>query len=395
MIINNKNESLASGIPVLSFFTGGGFLDMGFEEAGFDIVWTNELNPIVAEMYEFAVTSWRHSNNADLPDAKVSSRVTVEKLTAAEIIREAFSSVRPPLFGVIGGPPCVDFCNGGKNQGANGNNGRLLRVFADLIKELRPDFFVIENVPGLLKIRKHKAFLRKVIRGLKKPHRYHITLKIVRALELGVPQNRERLFLVGFSDKLFRLKFNGKIILNQADWFDWPEAIYPNANQLPWPTTSPFKGSPELPLSIPEELTVNRLFVGNDSLPNPETLQNGKDFFVPYSPKFNQIEEGDDSKKSFKRLHRYRYSPTVWYGNNEVHLHPWKPRRLSVREALRIQTVPDSYVLPEKCTLTAKFKLTANGVPCKLARAIADSVKRFLAADIAKPETTTLIEHKR
>ena len=84
-------------------------------------------------------------------------------------------------------------------------------------------------------------------------------------------------------------------------------------------------------------------------------LPNGQDMFNPYSEKFHIIDEGDVSGKSFKRLHRYRYSPTVWYGNNEVHLHPWKPRRLSVREALRIQTVPDGYVMPTTSTLTDKI----------------------------------------
>ena len=381
------------GIPVLSFFTGGGFFDMGFEEAGFDVVWTNEFNPIFADMYEFAVTAWRHAKDPTLQGARISSRLSITELTAEGIMHDAFGPARPPLFGMIGGPPCVDFCVGGKNQGANGTNGRLLGTFADLIKELKPDFFVIENVPGLIKTRKHKAFLKKTIRRLKRPFNYHITLKIVSSLELGVPQNRERLFIIGFSDSLFRLRLKKRTISNPVEWFNWPEAIYPNAKQLPWPTTSPFQGSPELPSGVPDELTVNRLFAGLDGFPDPETIENGKDFFVPYSSKFTQIEEGDDSRKSFKRLHRNRYSPTAWYGNNEVHLHPWKPRRLSVREALRIQTVPDSYVLPEKYTLTAKFKLTANGVPCKVAKAIADSVKQFLPADLVKSKAIKLIDN--
>src|SRR5690606_28144652 len=94
--------------------------------------------------------------------------------------------------------------------------------------------------------------------------------------------------------------------------------------------------------------------------------------------KFWQIDEGDVSGKSFKRLHRYRYSPTAWYGNNEVHIHPWKPRRLSVREALRIQTVPDEYILPVDFSLTDKFKMITNGVPCRLAEHLAQSIMTFL-----------------
>ena len=88
--------------------------------------------------------------------------------------------------------------------------------------------------------------------------------------------------------------------------------------------------------------------------------------------------EGDVSRKSFKRLHRFRFSPTAWYGNQEVHLHPWKARRLSVREALRIQSVPDEYVLPKEMSLSAKFKMICNGVPCIMARAVAQSVHEVL-----------------
>ena len=369
------------GIPVLSFFTGGGFLDIGFEEVGFDIVWTNELNPVFANMYESAMTAWRHSKNQHLPEAKVSSRENIENLNAEDIIHDAFGLVIPPLFGVIGGPPCVDFSVGGKNKGAKGANGRLLKVFSNLIKELKPDFFVIENVPGLSRTKKHSVFLKKVVNGLKnKPYSYKITTKIVSALELGIPQDRERLFIIGFTEKLVKLRIKNHTNGSETDWFEWPEPKHPNAKKLEWPTTDPFSGSPILPKNIPKELTVNPLLAGN---PDPETLANGKDFFKAHSAKFLEIDEGDVSRMSFKRLHRHRYSPTAWYGNNEVHLHPWKPRRLSVRETLRIQTVPDSYVLPEEYPLTAKFKLTANGVPCKLAEAIANSVKGFLASTIA------------
>ena len=74
-------------------------------------------------------------------------------------------------------------------------------------------------------------------------------------------------------------------------------------------------------------------------------LPNGVEGFTPKSDKFNWIPEGDVSRKSFKRLHRWRYSPAVAYGNNEVHLHPTQPRRLTVREAMRIQTdLPPKYV---------------------------------------------------
>ena len=91
-----------------------------------------------------------------------------------------------------------------------------------------------------------------------------------------------------------------------------------------------------------------------------------------------KIGEGETNRPSFKRLHRFKYSPTACYGNNEVHLHPYKHRRLSVRETLRIQGVEDTYVLPPELPLTKKFKMIGNGVPVPLAEAVANAVKDFI-----------------
>ena len=90
------------------------------------------------------------------------------------------------------------------------------------------------------------------------------------------------------------------------------------------------------------------------------------------------IEEGDVSKKSYKRLHRWRYSPTVAYGNNEVHLHPYKERRLSAAEAMALQTLPKDFELPADMSLTDKFKTIGNGVPFLLANGIAKTIDDFL-----------------
>jgi DNA (cytosine-5)-methyltransferase 1 len=93
--------------------------------------------------------------------------------------------------------------------------------------------------------------------------------------------------------------------------------------------------------------------------------------------KFQVIAEGDDSKKSFKRLHRGRYSPTVCYGNNEVHLHPCLPRRISVAEALSLQSMPSTFVLPPDMTLSAMFKTIGNGVPYLLGTGVAQAISCF------------------
>ena len=110
------------------------------------------------------------------------------------------------------------------------------------------------------------------------------------------------------------------------------------------------------------------------------TLPNGTEGFNPYSRRFKTVAEGDVSKKCFKRLHRWRYSPAAAYGNNEVHLHPTEPRRLTVREAMQIQTVPENYALPADMTLSSKFKTIGNAVPVRLAEAMANSINEVIVA---------------
>lgn len=360
-------------IPLLSFFSGGGFLDLGFEQAGFDVVWSNEVHESYADMYRAGISSWRESiGHVKSKDAPLVDQTRIEDLTQEVVLLRAFGSVAPSFFGIIGGPPCQDFSQSGKDLGAEGDRGKLTRVFANLICALRPSFFLMENVPGLCR-KKHRAFYYEVVKQLEDGKLGYLTsMRILNALDYGVPQFRDRLFLVGFRKDVVQEKCSSS--KNKAQ-FCWPRPKFEDAKNLTWPTTDLF-GLETLPIpeGIPLELTIGQL-VGDEA----EQLPNGQDAFTPYSKKFKEIKEGDVSGKSFKRLHRYRYSPTVWYGNNEVHLHPWKPRRLTVREALRIQSVPDEYVLPAENSLTDKFRIISNGVPSLLANQIACSLLRYIA----------------
>jgi DNA (cytosine-5)-methyltransferase 1 len=371
-----------SDIPLLSFFSGGGFLDIGFELGGLDVVWSNEVVEAYADMYLSGLTSWRLATGSIHAGREVLiNRSSIEKLNSRNILKEAFGIQYPGFFGVIGGPPCQDFSQAGRDLGVGGDRGRWTQVFIDLICELRPSFFVMENVPGLQR-KKHRGYFNEIIQQLEESELgYFTSAKILSALELGVPQDRDRLFVGGFRKDLFLEKGKGEAVLllgQNGGWFPWPEPKYQGAKDYKWPGTDPFGSETvAIPEDVPLELTVNELVQDDAS-----ELPNGKEGFVPYSKKFKQIAEGDVSGKSFKRLHRYRYSPTVWYGNNEVHLHPWKPRRLTVREALRIQTVPDEYVLPSDYSLTAKFKVISNGVPSMMAKAIAEQLKAYIHREV-------------
>ncbi|MEI2609625.1 MAG: DNA cytosine methyltransferase [Candidatus Promineifilaceae bacterium] len=366
-------------IPLLSFFSGGGFLDLGFEQAGFDVVWSNEVHEPFADIYRAGISSWRQAiGRTNGKNDLLANQSSIDKLTKRVILAEAFGSDAPEFFGIIGGPPCQDFSQAGKDLGAEGSRGKLTQTFANTVCDLRPNFFLMENVPGLVR-KKHLKFYQKIVKQLEDGNLGYLTsMRILDALEYGVPQHRERLFLIGFRKDILPEKYLSMARLGQnQEWFPWPRPPFENAKTLAWPTTSPF-GREELPVpaNIPLELTVGYL-VGDEAEQRP----NGQEAFAPHSEKFKEIKEGDVSGKSFKRLHRYRYSPTVWYGNNEVHLHPWKPRRLTVREALRIQSVPDEYVLPAEAFLSHKFKVISNGVPSLLARHIANALLQYIAQE--------------
>jgi DNA (cytosine-5)-methyltransferase 1 len=134
------------------------------------------------------------------------------------------------------------------------------------------------------------------------------------------------------------------------------------------------------PVGIIEELTVEHWFRKNDVYNHP----NSNNFFIPRAGliKMQTYDEGDDSKKCYKRLHRWRYSPTAAYGNNEVHLHPYKARRLSVSEALAIQSLPKEFELPQSISLSAMFKTIGNGVPFVAAQGVAKTLKDFLDSEV-------------
>src|SRR5690606_31507738 len=155
------------------------------------------------------------------------------------------------------------------------------------------------------------------------------------------------------------------------------ETYHNAATKYNWGKQVPFGKTLKRPEDVPFELCVESCLV---PLRKINTVPNAKEIFTLYKPEreLKLIDEGETNRPSFKRLHRFKYSPTACYGNNEVHLHPYIHRRLSAREALRIQGVPDEYILPSEISLSKKFKMIGNGVPVPLAKAVAESLRNFL-----------------
>ena len=360
-------------IPILSFYSGGGFMDMGFEKAGFEIVWTNEVDDIFIKLHEAGITSWRKARGNGTK-AEIFNKKSITEVSSKKILEEAFANSVPKDFGIIGGPPCQDFTINGNLEGFKGERGKLTVVFFDKILELLPTFFVMENVTGLTKRNSTKEHMMELVARLEQ--NYFVDHKTLNALDFGVPQFRERVFFIGIrKDKIDEDIANNSL----GEWFAFPMNRRYNgaATKYKWARTVEFGKKLKKPKGLPIELCVESCLVPFREM---KGTPNAKEYFNLYveEKELEKIGEGETNRPSFKRLHRFKYSPTACYGNNEVHLHPYKHRRLSVRETLRIQGVEDSYVLPPKLPLTKKFKMIGNGVPVPLAEAIAKALKDFI-----------------
>ena len=117
-------------------------------------------------MYKHGMSAWRKSVGGTQRDAAISNCNSITDLQLDEVRVDAFIESEPTIFGIIGGPPCPDFSVGGRNGGSEGEHGKLTQVFVDLICGIKPDFFVMENVPGLSKTKKHRKFLTSIINQL-------------------------------------------------------------------------------------------------------------------------------------------------------------------------------------------------------------------------------------
>lgn len=360
-------------ISIFSFFAGCGFLDLGFEKADYNIAFVNEIYEPFMKSYMFS----RENLNILPPkygydNSDINSYLGSEKLNGI-INKERQNNI----VGFIGGPPCPDFSCAGKNKGSVGKHGVLTRTYFELIIQERPDFFLFENVKGLWKTKKHKAFYDEM-REFMQINGYFTIEKLINSLEYGVPQERERVIMLGFK---YKNKNEKKLISEVLQNFTWGIDVNNQVDlirNIEWPVQDEYieDCQRDMPEDILRELTVQYWFDKNIV----EAHYNRDDYFKPKQglQKMKTIYEGDITRKSFKRLHRWRYSPTAAYGNNEVHLHPYKSRRLSISEVLAIQSLPSEFILPKDISLTDRFKTVGNGVPFLVSCKLAESLKAVL-----------------
>ena len=160
---------------VVSLFSGCGGLDLGFERAGFNVIWANEFDKTIHSTYRL-----NHPNT-------ILNTSDIRCLSASDI---------PDCDGIIGGPPCQSWSLGGRSLGMEDDRGKLVLDYIRIVMEKKPKFFIMENVPGILTMKGGET-IREIIAAFREVGYYVSTPIKLNAEEYGVPQKRRRVIIIG------------------------------------------------------------------------------------------------------------------------------------------------------------------------------------------------------
>lgn len=329
---------------IVSFFAGAGGLDLGFEKAGFKVIWANEYDREIWETYE--------KNHKDT----VLDRRSIVSIKEDEV---------PECDGIIGGPPCQSWSEAGALRGIDDKRGQLFFDFIRILEAKKPKFFLAENVSGML-LPRHKDALQN-IKEMFKNAGYELSFQLLNASDFNVPQDRKRVFFVGIRKDLgFKFEFPTtkfqKIKLEDAIG-DLKENVLPALNY-------------------------NKTNGDKCKIQNHEYMVG--DFSTMFMSR-NRVRSWDE--QSF----------TIQAGGRHAPIHPQAPkmkfieqnkrifvpgkehlyRRLSIRECARIQTFPDNFKFYYE-KIAAGYKMIGNAVPVNLAKFLAESIKYQIELNTTK-----------
>lgn len=343
---------------MIDLFAGVGGLSLGFENCGFEVVLANEYDASIAEAYI------RNRNNP---------RMIVNDITKLPI-EEIFLPLRGTVDLVVGGPPCQGFSQKGKRKSINDPRNFLFKYFVDVVAAVQPKYFVMENVPNLLTA--EGGFFKNEIISLFSDLGYALTSDVLCAADYGVPQYRRRAFFIGKRTTGEGVKFPQKVSKKVTIWDAISDLAYLNSGEgaeIQEYITMAQSDYQNL-MRKDSELLYNHVAT-NHSRTALERLRmippkGGKEYLPEehltksiYSGTWCRMDADDASVTITTRF------DTPSSGR---FTHPFLNRAITVREAARIQSFPDSFHFFG--TKTSQMKQVGNAVPPLLAQAIAQAI---------------------
>ncbi|MGF9711645.1 DNA cytosine methyltransferase [Paenibacillus naphthalenovorans] len=397
----------SNGLTVAELFCGGGLMAVGLKAAGYTLTWANDFDKNAAKAYA-----------ANIGDHVI----------CGDITSDSVQSTIPDADIFAGGPPCQDYSVAGSGAGENGERGRLVWTYLSIIERKQPKAFVFENVKGLV-LKRHKQTFDALLERFDSIG-YNVSWRLINAWDYGVAQKRERVFIVGIRKDLgFTFEFpepeasgyRTQVLRDVIGDLPEPGTPLSNAQQAyldrnpasvaknrPVEMTEPSRTLPGvLAKGVPYGLFYPENHVGSKatSIPpskhdTPSALDEpsktivasttgGKNAFYPenhdeksfWTPKreytydqANRVQSMDAASKNTIPAHHNSGQP--------IH-QTQAPRRFTVRECLRIQSAPDSYVLPADISLSAQYRIVGNGVASRVAYVIGNALATQLNAILA------------
>ncbi|GAA0373113.1 hypothetical protein GCM10008933_00100 [Paenibacillus motobuensis] len=349
---------------------------VGLKAAGYDIEFANDFDKRAAEAYAHNIG---------------------DHVVCGDITDEAIQLLIPDSDVIAGGPPCQDYSVAGTGAGEEGERGKLVWTYLGVIARKQPKAFVFENVKGLVS-KKHRATFDALLAHFDSIN-YNVSWRVVNAWDYGVAQKRERVIAVGIRKDL-------------GFTFEFPE---PSAEEYRTQVLRDVIGDLPEPSDYyySHPRNYGRRGVYGSSEPAPAVRAHcNRPMPAGYKPherdanviQYENHERKDISNKALEGYERrggtggfgFRVnewdnaSPTIFgriANEGKAFVHPEtkpQPRRFTVRECLRIQSVPDWYVLPDSISLSAQYRIVGNGVASRVSYKIGVALAEQLNAALAE-----------
>ena len=343
---------------VIDLFAGVGGLSLGFEMAGFEVALANEFDPSIAEAYK---------------KNRPGTKMIVEDITKLPV-DETFGPYEGKVTAVIGGPPCQGFSQKGSRKSINDPRNFLFRYYFEVVKRVKPKYFVIENVPNLLTT--EGGYFKDEIVELFSGIGYAVSCGVLCAADFGVPQDRHRTCILGK--------------LGAAEPVSLPE---PNGvHTTVWDAISDLsylesgEGAEEQGYrSAPQSNYQRMLRAGSDELCNHIATRHSKvtlerlEMIAPECGK-EMLPEEHHTKSIYSgtwcRMKKDGIAKTITTRydtpSSGEFTHPYLNRAITTREAARIQSFPDTFRFYG--SKSSQMKQVGNAVPPLLGKAIAECI---------------------